>query len=151
MFLDPALLAWGWLIFAMILFVAEIFTVGFLLAAFGVGALAAAVVAFLGLDVQWQLLVFVIVSSVAVVLSRNLAERITRRQAVGVGIDRVLGKQAVVLEAIDDVHATGIVRVDREQWRAQSADHEIIPVDTVVEVVGVEGTRLIVRPLRQED
>jgi len=50
-----------------------------------------------------------------------------------------------VLETIDPLQATGRVRIDREEWRAQSADDTVIPVNSRVEVVRVEGTRLIVR------
>ncbi|MCO6453603.1 MAG: NfeD family protein [Caldilineales bacterium] len=138
---------WGWLILAMILFVAEIFTAGFVLAAFGVGALAGALAALFGLSIPVQLIVFVVVSAAAVLLSRRFADRVSGEQPQKVGVDRVLGKQAVVLEAIDPLRAHGMVRVDREEWRAQSQDGSMIPVESVVEVVAVDGTRLIVRQI----
>ncbi|NOZ50487.1 MAG: NfeD family protein [Chloroflexi bacterium] len=142
---NPEILRWGWLVVALTFFLAEVFTAGFVLAAFGVGALAAALVAFLGLGIDWQLVLFVLVSVVAIAYSRRFAERITGPQAEGVGVDRVLGKRAVVLEIIDPIAASGRVRVDREEWRAQSANDEIFPVNAIVEIVRVEGTRLIVR------
>lgn len=142
---DISILRWGWLIAAMIFFLAEVFTTGFVLAAFGVGAIAASLLAFLGIGFQWQMAVFVVVSALSIFFSRRFAERITGPQPQGVGVDRVLGKQAVVLETIDPVHANGRVRVEREEWRAQSLNNEIIPVDSIVEVIRVEGTRLIVR------
>lgn len=136
---------WGWLILAMIFFVAEIFTAGFVLAAFGVGALAGAIAALFDLPIPVQLLTFIVVSVAAVLLSRRFAERVSGKQPQMVGVDRVLGKQAVVLEAIDPLRAHGRVRVEREEWRAQSHDGSVIPVDAVVEVMSVDGTRLIVR------
>ncbi|MBK8048882.1 MAG: NfeD family protein [Anaerolineales bacterium] len=63
-----------------------------------------------------------------------------------VGIDRVLGQQAVVLEEVNPLHARGMVRVAREEWRADSLDGQVIPRGSIVDVVRVEGTRLIVRP-----
>lgn len=131
----------------MFFFLAEVFTAGFVLAAFGVGAAAAALTAFLGLDLPWQLLTFIGVSTAAVLLSRRFAERVTGQQAQGVGIDRVLHKQAVVLEPIDVVTASGRVRVEREEWRADSVTGTRIEAGTLVEVVGVVGTRLRVRPM----
>jgi membrane-bound ClpP family serine protease len=56
-----------------------------------------------------------------------------------------LGKRAVVLQAIDPIANTGMVRVDTEEWRAESVDHSPIAKDSVVEVVAVEGVRLQVR------
>jgi len=140
------LLRWAWLIIAMFFFLAEVVTAGFVLAAFGVGALAAALIAFLGLDLIWQMLGFVVVSTAAVLLSRRFAERVSSDQPQNVGVDRVLGKQAVVLEAIDPISASGRVRVEREVWRAQSVGDVPIPVGAVVDILAVEGTRLIVRP-----
>jgi membrane protein implicated in regulation of membrane protease activity len=59
--------------------------------------------------------------------------------------DRVLGKHAVVLQAIDPMTNTGMVRVGTEEWRAQSVDGGSLPKDSVVEVMGVDGVRLQVR------
>ncbi|MGH9215052.1 MAG: NfeD family protein, partial [Acidimicrobiales bacterium] len=38
----------------------------------------------------------------------------------------------------------GLVRVDREEWRAQSTDGSAIPIGTAVRVADVQGTRVIV-------
>ncbi|HEY53093.1 MAG TPA: NfeD family protein [Caldilineae bacterium] len=149
--MDVSIIKWIWLIIAMLFFLAEVMTVGFVLAAFGVGALAAFLVALLGFDLQWQLLVFVVVSAISVVLSRRFADRVTGEQAEGVGVDRVLGKYAVVLTPIEPREAKGRVRVEREEWRAESEDGQVIPVDTIVQVVRVEGTRLIVRPAPDQE
>ena len=63
----------------------------------------------------------------------------------------MIGKHAVVLVDIDPLHGTGIVRVAQEEWRAQSKDGSPIPKDAEVEVLAVEGTRLIVTPVRRPD
>jgi membrane protein implicated in regulation of membrane protease activity len=142
---NSALLLWGWIVMALIFFAAEIFTAGFVLLCFGIGALAAAALAFFGLGLTWQLLAFLVVSSAAVLLSRPFAERVTSTGPQSLAGDRVLGKRAVVLQAIDPIANTGMVRVDTEEWRAESVDHSPIAKDSVVEVVAVEGVRLQVR------
>ena len=48
-----------------------------------------------------------------------------------------------MLEEIDPLMATGRVRVEREEWRADSVDGQKIAKDEVVEVVRVAGTRLL--------
>lgn len=138
---------WIWAILALIFAVAEIFTAGFFIICFGVGAAAAALVAFLGLSTIWQMIVFIVVSALAVVLSRPFAARISGKGDNSVGIDRVLHKQAVVTHAIDPLLAQGRVRVEREEWLADTVDGSTVPLGARVEVVGVEGTRLKVRPL----
>lgn len=142
---NSALLLWGWIVLALIFFAAEIFTAGFVLLCFGIGALAAAGLAFFGLGLTWQLLAFIVVSSATVLLSRPFAERVTSKGPQDVAGDRVLGKRAVVLQAIDPIANTGMVRVETEEWRAESVDHSPIAKDSVVEVVAVEGVRLQVR------
>ncbi|GAB4564082.1 MAG: hypothetical protein Kow0047_13510 [Anaerolineae bacterium] len=141
------LLPWVWLLIAIFFFVTEIFTAGFVLACFGVGAVVAAIVAFFGLDLVWQLLLFVVVSLVSVLLSRPFAERVTGQQPAAVGVDRVLGKRAIVIQEIDPVTGTGRVRVDREEWRADSIDGRRIEQGSQVLVLAVEGTHLKVRPV----
>ncbi len=140
---------WGWLILALIFFVGELLTAGFFLVAFGVGAALAAIAALLGIDIVWQLAIFVAISAVAVFSLRRFADTVSpSKQLTQVGIDRVLGKKAVVIETIDALGGTGIVRVDAEEWRALPDDKtHIIPERSYVEVLEVKGTRLVVRPL----
>jgi membrane protein implicated in regulation of membrane protease activity len=140
---------WGWLILALIFFVGELLTAGFFLVAFGIGAALAAVAALLGVDIIWQLALFVGVSALTVFSLRRFADSVSpKQQSSQVGIDRVLGKKAIVVETIDAINGTGIVRVDAEEWRALPEDEsQIIPEKSSVEVLKVKGTRLIVRPL----
>jgi inner membrane protein len=138
-------LVWVWGVLALLFLIAEIFTAGFFLVCFGIGALAAALVAGLGFDWVWQLVTFTAVSAIALIFLRPMASRLGRGTPNPGGIDRVVGKRAVVLQDIDPKQAIGMVRVDREEWRAESVDGQPIPKDATVEVVRVEGTRLIVR------
>lgn len=140
-----ALLLWGWIVLALIFFAAEIFTAGFVLLCFGIGSLAAAGAAFFGLGLTWQLLAFIVISITSVLLSRPFAERVTSTGPQHVAGDRVLGRRAVVLQAIDPITNTGMVRVGTEEWRAESVDHSNVPKDSLVEVIGVDGVRLQVR------
>jgi membrane-bound ClpP family serine protease len=40
----------------------------------------------------------------------------------------------------------GLVRVDREEWRAESVDGAVIAQGATVRVADVQGTRLVVSP-----
>jgi membrane protein implicated in regulation of membrane protease activity len=144
---------WGWLILALIFFVGELLTAGFFLVAFGVGAALAALFALLGVDIVWQLAIFVVVSAVVVFSLRRFADSVSpAKQPAQVGVDRVLGKMAVVIETIDALNGTGIVRVNAEEWRALPENEtDVIPARSLVEVLAVKGTRLVVRPLSTRD
>ena len=141
---------WVWFVVAAVFAIAEIFTAGFFILWFGVGAAVAGVLAAIGLSSAWQWIAFIIVSSLLVMLSRRFAERFSRPQPDGIGANRLIGKQAVVLEAIDNLRNAGRIRLDKEEWRAESETGDPIASETVVTVSRVDGTRAIVRPYRQE-
>jgi len=141
---------WVWFVVAAVFAIAEIFTAGFFILWFGVGAAVAGVLAAIGLSSAWQWIAFIIVSSLLVMLSRRFAERFSRPQPDGIGANRLIGKQAVVLEAIDNLRNAGRIRLDKEEWRAESETGDPIAPETVVTVSRVDGTRAIVRPYRQE-
>ena len=141
-FLRPWIL---WLVLAAACVVIEIFTAGFFVLWFGVGAGAAAIFAGVGLSMGWQWGVFVVVSAVCLGLSRRFAERITRGQKEKVGPDRLIDRVGVVLEQINPHTGKGKVRVESEEWRAVSQDGEAIDADTQVQVVKIEGSQLVVK------
>jgi membrane protein implicated in regulation of membrane protease activity len=140
-----------WLALAVILFIAEIFTAGFFLICFGFGAVGAALAALAGLSPTWQLVIFIAVAVLALIFVRPFARRVERTTKNEVGIDRVIGQPAVVLEEIDPLRGKGIVRVAQEEWRAQSHDGANIPRNAEVRVIDVQGTRLIVEFVRHPD
>ena len=137
--------AWmWWVLLAAACVVIEIFTVGFFILWFGVGAAAAAVVAWMGLSGTWQGVVFVVVSGACVALSRPFAKRILKEEGIKVGPDRLLEKEGIVLEIIDQGAGSGKVTVEHEEWRAISESGEVIEAGAKIKVLGVEGTHLIV-------
>lgn len=137
-------LPWAWVIVAILLAIGEIFTVGFFLICFGIGAAVAAMAAFLGLGPLWQLATFVAASGAALLLVRPLANRVSPL-ANPVGIDRLVGRQGIVVETIDPARGSGVVRVDHEAWSADSVDGTPYAAGTMVQVVAIEGAHLQVR------
>jgi len=138
-----------WMVIAAIFVVGEIFTAGFFLLWFGIGAAAAGILAMLDFGAGWQWVTFIVVSGLLFIVSRRFAERITKRQPPGIGADRFIGMKGVVLEEVDNTKNTGRVRIEKEEWRADSDTGEVITVDTRVEVVKLVGTRLIVKTLKE--
>jgi len=140
---------WIWMIIAALFVIGEIFTAGFFLLWFGIGAAVAGILALLGLGAGWQWGTFIVVSGVLFGVSRRFAERFTKKQPPGIGADRFVGKQGVVLEEIDNVKNTGRVRIEKEEWRADSNTGEVIPVGKMVKVARLDGTHLVVETLKE--
>lgn len=113
---------------------------------FAVGALAAMLTAWAGASLTAQLMVFVFVSLAALAMARPLAKRFIDPHIVPTNADRLLGCEGKVTEQIDNENASGAVYADGKTWTARSADGEIVPVGQQVEIVGMEGVKLIVRP-----
>lgn len=138
---------WVWIGLAALLVIGEIFTAGFYLLWFGIGAGAAGILALAGFGDGWQWASFLVISIGLFAISRKFADKITAEQPPGIGADRFIGKQGVVLESIDKTKNKGRVRIESDEWRAESNDGEIIPQNAKVEVIRVDGTRLIVNLL----
>ena len=86
---------WAWIILAAALYVAEMFTAGFFMLPFALGATAAALPEFLGRSGRsWQWVAFLGVSVVAFLLLRRCADHITHEPPVKTGIDRLTGIRA---------------------------------------------------------
>jgi membrane protein implicated in regulation of membrane protease activity len=140
-------LPWIWLALAVIFAIAEIFTLGFVIICFGIGAGAAALLAYLGFDFMWQLAAFTVVSALAVWLSRPLGNRLTRPNSHAVGGERLVGREGIVLETIDPITGHGVVRVGHERWSADPLEDRPIAAGSKILVVSVNGAHLKVRPL----
>jgi membrane protein implicated in regulation of membrane protease activity len=142
---------WVWIIATAVFAIGELTSPGsFFMLPFAIGALVATVLAFLDVDIVIEWLVFVGVSLAVLVALRPLAHRLNRSvDDTGIGSRRLLGQAAVVLRAIPAGGDVGLVRVDREEWRAQSTDGSAIPTGTPVRVADVVGTRVIVAAVDQ--
>ncbi|NIO27850.1 MAG: NfeD family protein [Candidatus Latescibacteria bacterium] len=145
----PAEYWWIWMIFAGLLIVGEIFTFGFFLLPFGIGAIVTGLVALAGFGEIAQWVAFIVVSTVLFAVSRLFADRFSKEQPPGIGADRFTGQRCIVLEEINNAQGTGRIRLGQEEWRADSASGDIIPPGTTVLVTGVNGTHLLVNRVEE--
>ncbi len=141
---------WVWVLLAVILAIAEIFTAGFFMLPFAIGAAGAALLEFLwpGDSLTWQWASFVGLSSLLLIVVRRFADRVTHEPPQRVAGDRLLGRTGVVLRTVEPRELGGMVRVDGEEWRAEYAGDEALPAGTRITVLAVEGAHLIVEPVR---
>ncbi len=147
---EPESWRWIWLATAVVFGIGEMATPGaFFLAPFAVGALVASALAFADVPLVGEWAGFVGISVGAFIAMRPLARRLDREgDSDGVGSRRLIGRTGTVLEAIEPGHL-GLVRVDREEWRAESSDRAAVPAGAAVRVTQVEGTRVIVTPTKE--
>ena len=138
-----------WLALLVAFAVAEAVTVGLVSVWFAAGALVALLSTFFTANIWFQIFLFLLVSAVAMAVLRPLARKYVLPTVVPTNADRVIGRQAVVTEAIDNLNGKGAVVVFGVAWTARSEDGSPIPEGTTVTVKRIEGVKLFVTPEAQ--
>ncbi len=140
-----------WCILGAILIVAEIFTSGFVLLWFGIGALLAAFASFIGIDsLVIQFLIFAGVSIGLTAASRtifiNYFSREKPEHALRSGVDALPGKVGTVVSSSKGALNEGAVKVFGSTWTAYPAPGEQpLEAGERVCVESVEGASIYVR------
>jgi membrane protein implicated in regulation of membrane protease activity len=144
---------WFWIGAAIVLAIAELVTPFlFFMISFAAGAALAAFVAAIDGGVMLQWVGFLVVSVGALAVLVPIGHRIARAEGEDAqeGATRWIGRVAYVLEEIPSLpHGTGLVRLERVKWRAETDAGEPVPAGEQVEVIGVRGTRLVVAPVHR--
>ena len=138
-----------WLIAAIILVIVEICTAGFGSICFAIGAGFSALVAGLGGNFVWQIIVFAVVSLLTFIFLRPVVIRWLDRKSkeVKTNVDALIGRKGIVSERIDAIQHLGRVAIDGDDWKAVSADGSVIEKGTSVEIVNRDSLILTVKRL----
>ena len=145
---------WIWIVWAVLgvaLIVAEIFTTGFVLLWFGIGALVAAVAGFIGIDsLIIQFLIFAGISISLTAASRTIFINYFSREKSGEslrsGVDSLPGKIGTVVSSSKGALHEGAVKVFGSTWTAYPAAGEPpLEAGERVCVDSVEGASIYVK------
>jgi membrane protein implicated in regulation of membrane protease activity len=122
-------LAWIlWTILGVLLIIAEVFTPGFVLLWFGVGALAAGLASILGVGLPLQFLVFIVVSVALTALSRTIFVNYFTKEGEPsgrkFGADSMPGQVGTVVTSSRGALQEGAVKVFGSVWTAYPAEGE---------------------------
>ena len=140
-----------WAILGAILVVAEVFTTGFVLLWFGIGALTAGLAGLLGVhSIVAQFLIFAIVSIALTAASRTIFVNYFSREKTGgdlkTGVEALPGKIGTVVSSSRGALHEGAVKVFGSTWTAYPADgEEPLEAGDRVEVCSVQGASIYVR------
>ena len=136
-----------WLIAFIALVAGEAVTVGLVCIWFAAGAVGGFLVAVLGGQFWFQLIVFAAVSALTLALVRPAASRFVHPRRSPTNADRVVNQTAAVTEAIDNEAGTGQVNVLGQVWTARGELGVVIPAGTQVKVRRIEGVKVFVETL----
>ncbi|MDP9231844.1 MAG: NfeD family protein [Actinomycetota bacterium] len=138
----------GWVIWAVValaLAVGEIFTPGlFFLGPVALAAVAAGIVALLGVGSVAQLIVFIAGAVASVLVVRPIARaHLKIPSQLRTGTAALAGAKAVVLKRVDA--DGGLVRIGGEEWTARAyMEGQVLEPGARVEVVKIEGATALV-------
>ncbi len=142
--------AWHiWLILGIGLVLAEIFTLGFFLLWFGVGAVLASLLAWLGVGRAIQVGAFIISSLLLLVSSRTIFRSVLfrSRESIPTNIEAVKGQSGLVLKTIEGSVKPGLVKIGGEVWSAICEEEIRIATGAKVEVLQISGNKVRVKPI----
>jgi len=125
-------------------------TVGLTAIWFAAGSLAALICALLGGPLWLQIALFIVISALCLLAIRPLARKYFNSKVEPTNADRILGTEAVVTEDINNLLATGAVRIGGITWSARSENDTPIPAGTLVRVLRIEGVKVYVENVKEE-
>lgn len=144
-------MAISWLLLVAILIVFEIISLGLTTIWFAGGAFVAAIAAIAGAPLWLQIVLFIGVSVLLLFVTRPLAVKHLDNKIEKTNAEGLVGKKAKVLQEINNIQETGQVKINGMEWTARSSkDDMIIPVDSITNVLEIQGVKLIVEPYVEE-
>lgn len=134
-----------WLALMIVLILAEVVTVNVVSLWFALGAFAALICAFFGLDIIVQSVVFIIVSALTLYFTRPIVQKFLKVGKSKTNVDAVIGARGVVIKPVFP-NEFGQVKIGGQIWTAKAAgEHDVIGLHEEVEVVAIEGVKAVVR------
>ncbi len=142
--MDPII--WIWLGLLVVFIVFELATTSLTTIWFAGGALIALILAIAGAPLPVQIVLFVVVSLVLLFFTRPLLTKVFKVGTTKTNVESLVGMKAKVIVEIDNNKDMGYAVVNGQEWTARAADDsDVIPEETMVEIVGISGVKLIVK------
>ena len=141
-------MSFTWMVLFIVLILIEIFTINLVSIWFAIGALASFVISFWINSTTWQIATFVGVSFLSLLLTRGFVKKVRGGKIEATNLDRVIGKIGIVTEEITKLEP-GEVKVDVKRWSAISSKR--IKIDSKVEILSIDGVKLNVKEVKEED
>ena len=138
-----------WLAIFVIALIVEAVTNDLVSVWFAFGSLVALIVSLIP-NVEWwvQLIIFTVISIATLFALRPFLMKYMKRNVVNSNVDSLIHKKGKMTKPCDEFNH-GEVKVDGIIWTAVSSDiSESIQDNTIVEIIGIDGNKLIVKPIQ---
>ena len=111
---------------------------------FAAGSLVAGVASMLSAPLWLQITLFLVVSCALVALLWPFIKKFLNPHLKKTNIDAIIGSQGYVTADIDNLAATGQVKLGAMEWTARSTYGKKLPAGTLVKVDRIEGVKAFV-------
>ena len=136
-----------WLARVVLFLVMEGSTVALVSIWFAAGSLTAMITALLGGPLWLQVILFLGISAGLLALLRPLVRKYIRPRITATNVDSLIGSRGYVTETVDNLAASGQVKLGAMPWTARSTDGSPIEAGTLVQVDRIEGVKAYVSPV----
>ena len=147
--MDKAIFVWLALLIGFLII--EIATVGLTTIWMAGGALIALILALAGLNIYWQVGVFIAVSFLLLIFTRPFAAKYINSHHEKTNYEGIIGKVVRITEKVNNLEMTGTAVVNGLEWTARTeTDTEILNPGDLAKVIRISGVKLIVKKYEEE-
>lgn len=139
-------LPWFWFGLVIIFTLIEVFTFGLATIWFAIGALLMMFLSFFPVPFVWQVLLFLLISSLLLIFTRPIAVKKLKVGREKTNTDALIGLKALVVKDILEFDK-GLVKVNGVEWSAKSIDNKPLLKDSTCVIEQIEGVTLWVRAI----
>ena len=133
-----------WIVLMVALIIVEASTASLVCIWFAIGALGALIAKLFGAGLFYQTVCFVIVSAIALCVTKPLVKKLRKNGKTATNADMVIGKTGIVTEDITNDKFAGSVKVAGQMWSAVTSDGSEIPKNSKVKIIKIDGVKLVV-------
>ncbi|HBN83380.1 MAG TPA: NfeD family protein [Clostridiales bacterium] len=133
-----------WVGLIILFLIIEASTMGLTTIWFTIGAIFALIAAGFGWAIEVQITIFIIISLILLIFTRPIALKYLKVGHTKTNVNAIIGKTGIVIIPIPEKDR-GQVKVGGQIWTAIGLDGESMDLHEEVEVVAVEGVKLIVK------
>ena len=134
-----------WILMIIVSLVVEAGTYALVAIWFVPAAAVSIVLSVFDLSIAIQVVTFFVLSLVSILFFRKHLEKVLKKKAVPTNADALIGKIGIVTEDIDNINFKGQVKVGGQFWTARTNDSSLLGKGETVEVLAIEGVKLIVK------
>lgn len=137
-----------WLIIALFFIILEMVTTGFMVMWIGVAAIVTLLFSLIFPEaIIIQIGIWGILSIILLLFTKKFADKVSSK-SIPTNVYSIIGKKANVIVEINGEKSTGQVKVDGDIWSAKTEEfNAIVPVGTVVEIIRIDGVKVVVKQL----